>query len=133
MGHKEAVKVWASTPEKAKEALDALQRKGYDAEGFERFTVDSVGWSEVGFFGNVNGSTGFTESKDYFTERPYALLRDTKPELERPPVGLAPAYIWKSLRVKDILAAMVRYHGAGKTIPDSWISELSELQQNGGV
>lgn len=133
MGYKAAVKVWANTPEKAKEALCMLQSKGYDATGLERLTLDSAGWQEVGFFGHSNGAVGFTKARNYFTERPFSLLIVKEPELERPPIGLAPAYIWKAQRVGDIFAAMVRYNEAGKVIPSAWINELAELQQKEGV
>ena len=129
----ERVKIWTVGPFAAKEALDWFKSVGYYVGGLERFCQPRMDGNEVAFFGYDTGLVGFTESKSYFDNSSYTLLFSPKTELERPPIGLAPTYIWKALRVKDILAAMVRYHEAGKVIPDAWIAELRELQPKEGV
>jgi len=46
---------------------------------------------------------------------------------EKPPLGLTPAYIWKSERQSEILEAISRYVDAKKDIPYQWIAEYWEL------
>ena len=49
---------------------------------------------------------------------------------EKPPTGLIPARFWRERvlqeRITEILAAMQRYSEARKVIPQEWIDELAE-------
>ena len=48
-------------------------------------------------------------------------------QVEKPPLGLTPRYMWISERKSDIIRAMDRYSSAGKVIPREWIEELANL------
>lgn len=45
----------------------------------------------------------------------------------RPPIGIAPFYIWQEQRKSDIEAAILRYVVAEKEVPKGWIAELQTL------
>ena len=48
-------------------------------------------------------------------------------ENQRPPLGVVPEFIWKEIRIKEILAAMERYAINDKPIPSEWVKEIREL------
>ncbi len=52
-------------------------------------------------------------------------------QMNKPPIGLMPKNIWTEYvqmqRRNEITAAMQRYIGAGKDIPNDWLQELIEL------
>lgn len=50
--------------------------------------------------------------------------------VKKPPLGLQPEWLWKELRVKDILRAMVDYALDKKAVPPEWVWELSKLTGN---
>jgi hypothetical protein len=50
-------------------------------------------------------------------------------EIERPPLGLTPRWIWDEHRMKEIKKAMKRYTIKGKRIPQEWTNEYNELTQ----
>ena len=44
----------------------------------------------------------------------------------KPPIGLRPEFIWRELRIEEILEAMERYCEAKMTVPPIWIEELRD-------
>ena len=54
----------------------------------------------------------------------------------KPPIGLRPKWLWKEMRKKEIMEAIIRYKDAGKGIDTDWMEEYIELdieimQRNG--
>ena len=45
----------------------------------------------------------------------------------KPPLGLCPRFLRKEQRVQEICAAIIRFHTAGKKVPEEWLEELVEL------
>ena len=46
----------------------------------------------------------------------------------KPPIGIPPKSIHDGVREEEIISAMIRYLKAKKAVPDSWFTELYELQ-----
>ena len=59
----------------------------------------------------------------------YAVIDDTKPEKEKPPIGLIPKKLYIRQRALEIIAAMDRYAQANKPIPAEWFDELRDLTE----
>jgi hypothetical protein len=128
------IKIATVKGKNTKLTLDWMQSEGYDVKSHRRFQTVKFGEDAfVSFYGYEDGSVGFSESESYFHNLNWFDATGSVVVPVKPPIGLSPTYIWKSLRVKDILAAMVRYHEAGKAIPATWIEELAELQPKEGV
>ncbi len=49
---------------------------------------------------------------------------------EKPPLGLAPRFIWERERILEILAAIKRYVDGQRTVPWEWQVELGDLLGN---
>lgn len=72
-----------------------------------------------------------------FTRQPYPLpaLRhveltyEPETELEKPPLGLMPRWIWDAARLQEVEAAIERFKDAGKEIPILFEDEQWELQE----
>jgi hypothetical protein len=45
-------------------------------------------------------------------------------QINKPPLGLLPQWLWVAQRCNDINMAIDRYEKAGKEIPKEWIEEL---------
>jgi transposase len=54
-------------------------------------------------------------------------LTDSTEQLEKPPLGLRPNFIWMEERLTEILEATNRYVEAKKDIPFEWIKEYIEI------
>ena len=50
-----------------------------------------------------------------------------KPDSKKPPLGLKPRYVHDMERFVEIADAIHRYIAAGKSIPDEWVEELSNI------
>ncbi len=48
-------------------------------------------------------------------------------DMNKPPIGEVPIYIWKERRVQTIREAMRRYLAEDKIIPANWLNELTDL------
>lgn len=67
-----------------------------------------------------------------FTQEELATCRELRGAVKeqnqgQPPIGLRPRWIVTELRMKEINAAMARYHEANKQVPLEWIEELRDL------
>ena len=49
-------------------------------------------------------------------------------QIEKPPLGLMPEFIWIEKRIYEIDAAIKRYSAAKKAIPINWIAEYGKLK-----
>ncbi|MGJ1198858.1 hypothetical protein ACR777_05480 [Sphingobacterium spiritivorum] len=53
-----------------------------------------------------------------------------KKEVEKPPIGIVPDYIWKEQRIKELAAAITRFlESSYFIISESWIKEYNSLIQ----
>ncbi|MGJ1352370.1 hypothetical protein ACR79P_08385 [Sphingobacterium spiritivorum] len=53
-----------------------------------------------------------------------------KKEVEKPPIGVVPDYIWKEQRIKELSAAIARFlESSYFIISESWIKEYNSLIQ----
>jgi hypothetical protein len=51
------------------------------------------------------------------------------PSKEEPPIGIMPSHIFNANRVIEIAEAIGRYSLAGKSIPNEWLDELRNLNE----
>lgn len=54
-------------------------------------------------------------------------ITDTTKQLEKPPLGLRPSFIWMEERLTEILEAAHRYVESKKDIPYEWMKEYIEI------
>lgn len=48
---------------------------------------------------------------------------------KKPPLGLMSKTFWEERRILNIIEAIDRYIGAGKSIPRDWVDEFNDLIQ----
>ena len=48
----------------------------------------------------------------------------------KPPLGVMPESIWVSLRIKELILALARYHEHKMDIPVEWLIELRKHLNN---
>jgi hypothetical protein len=82
-------------------------------------------------------TSSWNKNDDIFSPEEVWAARDTpvfKPtNLEhkdkKPPLGLMSKTFWEERRILDIIEAIDRYIGAGKSIPRDWVDEFNDLIQ----
>lgn len=47
--------------------------------------------------------------------------------MEKPPLGVKPAWAVNEERLRDVCAAVVRYKDANEEVPKEWLEELESL------
>jgi len=46
---------------------------------------------------------------------------------QKPPIGIIPKWLHNEQRQQQLMAAIIRYADAGRTIPVEWVTEFNEL------
>jgi hypothetical protein len=54
--------------------------------------------------------------------------REPPTPMVKPPLGITPRQVWMEQRADDLRAVIRRYNNAGKIVPRTWKSELTELE-----
>jgi hypothetical protein len=51
----------------------------------------------------------------------------TETKIKKPPIGIVPKNIWKSIRFNNLKEAMIRYLDAGLELPNEWTEEYNQF------
>lgn len=68
----------------------------------------------------------YSEENDFTTSRVIEEAFYLLQPYQKPPLGIMPKCVWKSIRDKELNEAINRYHDAGLPIPIEWIEEYNE-------
>jgi hypothetical protein len=60
---------------------------------------------------------------------PVYVVEESVKEHIKPPIGLTPRNIVREQRIDEIMQAINRYHEKNRRIPNKWLAELADLQE----